>query len=119
MPGTQARRSRHLPAAALLASLALLADLIAAPVATAAPRTWYVGAHASGGGSCASPDAISIQAAVDMAQSGDTVHVCAGMYFLDAEVSVPKHLLFEGDGAATTILDGKSRHRIFNAIPCR
>ncbi len=36
MPGTQTRRSRRLPAAALLASLALLADLIAAPVATAA-----------------------------------------------------------------------------------
>lgn len=115
MTGTLTRRSRRLPATVLLANFALLAGLVAAPAATAAPRTWYVALSGSGGGSCASPDYNDIQAAVNAAARGDTIHVCAGTYAPSARIQIKTDLAFVGDGADTTILDGGSAHGILRA----
>ncbi len=100
----------------LLAGVALLASLVAAPVAVAnGVITLYVG-PGGGSGPCDDPVYGDIQAAVDHAASGDTVHICAATYNLSATVMVPQvALFFEGDGASTTYIDGGSAHRLFSS----
>ena len=115
MPEQSWRSPRLLRTTSVLASLALLAGLAAAPAASAAPRTWYVAASGSGSGGCAHPDFTTIQPAVSAATAGDTIHVCAGTYTLGATITVTRDLAFVGDGAASTILDGGSAHRILDA----
>ena len=117
MHGSFTRSPRPLRAASVLASLALLAGLVAAPSATAAPRTWYVGPAGSGGGSCAHPDYNAIAGAVAVASSGDTVHICAWTYTLSATVNIPVDLAFVGDGPGVTIVDGASKYQIMYAYP--
>ena len=46
----------------------------------------------------------SIQAAVDAAQAGDTVRVAAGTY--TERITVPRSLTIEGEGMASSTLDG-------------
>ena len=70
---------------------------------------------ATGGGSCRAPDYNDLQAAVTAAPAGVTIHVCPGTYALSAEVVATKDLNLVGEGAATTILDGGSAHRILSA----
>jgi predicted outer membrane repeat protein len=95
----------------------LLPALIGAPPVAAAPVTLYVAltptVTSPGGGSCASPDYNTIQAAVTAAASGDTVHICAGTYALTGTVTFYKTLTFVGDGAATTIIDGGGTVQLF------
>ena len=106
-------------AVSLLSGLALIAGLAWAPFVSAAPMTWYVALTptASGGGSCAHPDYNTIQGAIAVAVTGDTVHICAGTYSLTtSSITVPsgKDLTFEGDGAASTFIDGTHSYQIFS-----
>lgn len=77
------RRAALLPAVAIGA---LLATTVAAPALAAPPlTTWYVAPGGpvpteAVGGSCATPDTGSIQAAVDLSGPGDTIIVCDGTY---------------------------------------
>jgi hypothetical protein len=77
-----------LTVAALLAAIAPAAAASpAAPAAGTSAATWYVapggplpGPTQAAGGSCATPDRGSIQAAVDASGRGDTIIVCDGVY---------------------------------------
>ena len=86
---------------------------------SAPPGTLYVAQSpaADSGGSCSDPDFNDIQSAVDAAAAGATVHICAGTYDLGATIEVSRALTLEGDGAATTILDGGGVRRILDAYP--
>ncbi len=98
----------------VLGSAALLATLVAAPVAANGVTTRYVALTpvATGGGSCAQPDYNTIQDAVNAANPGDTIRICAGTYGGGTWVGT-ENLSFVGDGAATTILDGGGGSRLF------
>ena len=87
--------------------LAMLASLAAVAPARAAGIQWNVGA------SCDHSD--DIQAAVNAATSGDTIHICTGLYGLTASIHITKDLAFVGDGAAATTLDGAGSVRILDA----
>lgn len=71
------------------------------------------------GTSCASPGYIGVpgaQAAMDAANSGDTIHLCAGTWNTadttnNAGFEVDKALTIEGDSQTQTILDGSGRTR--------
>ncbi len=101
-------------AIALLAGVALLASLVAAPVAVAnGVTTRYVG-PGGGTGGCLTPTYGTIADAVSAASTGGTIHTCADTYNLTAPVTIGQALLtFEGDGAATTMVDGGSAHGLF------
>lgn len=103
---SSARTPRARGVISLLAGFALLASLAAAPMVRAA-STLYVG-PGGGSGACASPAYSAIQAGVNAAIAGDTIHVCAATYNLVAAISVPVNLTFEGDGAVSTIIDGSN-----------
>ena len=105
-----------LTATALLAGL-----LVGTPSAVRAADVYYV-AHdgVSYSGACASADFSTdddgydsdddaISAAVDTADNGDTIHICAGTYQLDSTIFVYYPVTFVGDGATKTILDGGTR----------
>jgi hypothetical protein len=105
-----------LTATALLAGL-----LVGTPSAVRAADVYYV-AHdgVSYSGACASADFSTdddgydydddaISAAVDTADNGDTIHICAGTYQLDSTIFVDYPVTFVGDGATETILDGGAR----------
>lgn len=102
-----------------IAALVVVTLLPASP-ARAVPSTWYVNgskASAGAGGSCASPDFIDLVAAVEDGdvQSGDTLHVCKGLYRLSAPLDLDgenKNLTFVGDGKTKTTLDGRNLDRI-------
>ena len=106
MPASRSRLT------ALLAGAALLAGLATAPAVHAA-STLYVGLGGGPGG-CASPAYTTIAGAVAAAVDGDTIHICAGQYALDATVAVAVDLSFVGDGASTTVIDGGSSVRLFD-----
>jgi hypothetical protein len=82
-------------------------------VSAVAAATHYVAASGSvgDGSSCASPSYVGathapIQAALNAANSGDTVHVCSGTYAITTRLEITKTLTLTGDGATTTTLDG-------------
>ena len=116
---------KHLRPFPLLGLLAIvLMSLI--PVAASRPDsahatggTLYVSASGSvgGGTSCASPDFVgatntAIQAALNAASSGNTVHICEGTYSVSTRLEVTKSLTIEGDGANLSTLDGLSTTQI-------
>ena len=118
---TRRRTSSRPRAIALLAGIALLASLVAAPAAVLAdaPTTLFVapdGDPSHTGADCATAKHSDIASAVAQAFSGDTIHVCTGVYVLASTVMVSQvALFFEGDGASATIVDGGSAHRLFSA----
>jgi hypothetical protein len=96
-------------------TLGLIATFVTAPVpALAAPGAIrYVAATGTvgNGTSCASPGFVgatgtAIQAAIDAANSGDAIRICAGIYSISTRLEVAKSLTIEGDGASVTTLDG-------------
>ncbi len=96
-------------------TLGLIATFVAAPVpAHAAPGAIrYVAATGTvgNGTSCASPGFVgatgtAIQAAINAANSGDAIRVCAGTYSIGTRLEVTKSLTIEGDGANVSTLDG-------------
>ena len=95
--------------------LALLSTVVSTPMPVqAAPSAIrYVSATGTvgSGTSCASPGFVgssgtAIQAAIDAANSGDAVRICAGTYSISTRLEVAKSLTIEGDGASVTTLDG-------------
>ena len=85
------------------------------------PGTYYVALTptATGGHTCAAPDFNTIAAAVAAANANptfNTIHVCAGTYNLSARVNPNYDLAFIGDGAGSTILDGRGLNQIIYAI---
>jgi hypothetical protein len=98
----------------VVATLGLFATVIALPVpAQAVSVTRYVAATGSvgTGASCASPGFVganntAIQAAMNAAASGDTIHICTGTYSISTRLEVTKSLTIEGDGANLSTLDG-------------
>jgi hypothetical protein len=99
----------------LIGTLALLSTVLSVPMPVqAAPSAIrYVSATGTvgDGTSCASPGFVgatgsAIQAAINAASSGDSVHVCAGTYSISSRLDVAKSLTIRGDGASVTTLDG-------------
>ena len=99
----------------LIGTLALLSTVLSVPMPVqAAPSAiHYVSATGAvgDGTSCASPGFVgatstAIQAAINAASSGDSVHVCAGTYSISSRLDVAKSLTIRGDGASVTTLDG-------------
>jgi hypothetical protein len=95
--------------------IALLSTVFSTPMPVqAAPGAIrYVSATGTvgSGASCASPGFVgatgsAIQAAIDAANSGDAVRICAGTYSISTRLEVAKSLTIEGDGASVTTLDG-------------
>lgn len=103
-----------------LAALALLASVLAtSDMARAAATTHYVAATGSVGAnsSCSSPGyvgatEVSIQAAINAASSGDTIHVCAGTYAISPRLTIAKSLTFRGASVDTSVLDGGGSSQI-------
>ncbi len=115
MPEIQTRSTLRLRVLAAVGSLLIVGSLGAPiPVAVAGGgSTRYVG-------SCGSPTYGTIALAVAAAASGDTIHICGGAamspvtYSLSATVTVTQgSLMFEGDGASATIVDGGSALQLF------
>ena len=95
----------------LIGTLTLLS--VPMPVQAAPSAIRYVSATGTvgDGTSCASPGFVgatgsAIQAAINAASSGDSVHVCAGTYSISSRLDVAKSLTIRGDGASVTTLDG-------------
>ena len=95
--------------------IALLSTVLSTPMPVqAAPgAVRYVSATGTvgSGTSCASPGFVgssgtAIQSAIDAANSGDAVRICAGTYSISTRLEVAKSLTIEGDGASVTTLDG-------------
>jgi predicted outer membrane repeat protein len=97
----------------ILLTFALLVGLV--PVASAVEvTTRYVG-PGGGTGACEAPAYTTIQAAVDAAAAGDTIHLCPGTHTPGSQVAVAtNNLTFAGDSAATTTVDGGGTTRLFN-----
>jgi len=85
---------------------------IASPVSAVGTTRYVASTGAVGAGtSCASPGYVgathaSIQTAMNAANSGDTIHVCAGTYSISTRLEITKTLTLRGAGASSTILDG-------------
>ncbi len=93
-----------------------------APAFAVDPVTYYVAQSGSpaatpgDGTDCAAPDYVenpagsdhaAIQAAIDIANSLDTIYICPGTYEIGTTLNLGVDALtLEGDSAATTILDG-------------
>lgn len=99
----------------------LLLTAVAVPAASvqATAGTFYVAATGSVGSgvSCGSPDFVGttgtvIQAALDAASTGNTVHICTGTYSIGTRLEVTKSLTIEGDGPSETTLDGLGSKQI-------
>jgi len=118
---TQTRPFARRALSALTATALLAGLLVGTPSAVRAGTIYYV-AHdgVSYSGACASADYATddvgnnsdddaIMDAVTAADSGDTIHICAGTYQLDDTIVVDFPLTFVGDGATKTILDGGAR----------
>lgn len=106
MDGLQIRRI--FPKAAIVALL-LLVNVPNPTVAQAVSLTVNAAAGTIvTGASCPNPRTSAVyktvQAAVDCAEPGDSITVAAGTYF--ENVSVEKDLSLQGEGAATTIING-------------
>ena len=84
---------------ASVSALGLGAALVALPgAASAATAEWVSTAPAvDGGTSCASPGFNSVQAAVDAAATNATIHVCAGTYV--EQVQITKSVKLVGTGS--------------------
>jgi hypothetical protein len=85
--------------------------LVISPVSQpASARTWYVTADGNG-------DAPTIQAAIDSADTDDTVLVGYGTYFENLELS--KSLTLRSvSGPETTVIDGGRRNRVLTIRQC-
>lgn len=97
------------------------------PAAASSHSTVYVGDEVAigGGGSCASPDLstldaadnIAIQTAISLVSADDddeldTVYLCPGTFTLTATLEAASAIRLTGASAATTILDGAGIHQI-------
>lgn len=97
------------------------------PAAASSHSTLYVGDEVAigGGGSCASPDLstidaadnIAIQTAISLITADnddelDTIHLCPGTFTLAATLEAASDIRLTGGSAATTILDGAGSHQI-------
>jgi pectin methylesterase-like acyl-CoA thioesterase len=82
-----------------VSALALGATLIALPTAASASTAEWVSTAPAvlGGNSCASPSFNSVQAAVDEAATNATIHVCAGTYV--EQVQITKTVKLVGTGS--------------------
>lgn len=96
--------------------IALFAGLMVAPAAASAATQWVALTGSAGANtSCASPGYIGVPAVenviLNVASSGDTIHLCAGTWDLSETASggfqaIDKSLTFEGSGQGETIIDG-------------
>jgi hypothetical protein len=89
------RRLAPIAALTVGALLATIAPAAAAPAGTTPTTTWYVApggpTPTQSGGSCATPDFGSIQAAIDASGPGDTIVVCDGTYRQTAIIEGSAH----------------------------
>ncbi len=97
----------------LIAWAGLPGALYSAPAAT----TWYVGGGGNDSNTCTSPahPCAHVQAAIDKAASGDTIIIAAGVYLEQLSIS-DKDLTLNGQGAASTILDGDQADIVLDII---
>ncbi|MEM9478473.1 MAG: right-handed parallel beta-helix repeat-containing protein, partial [Verrucomicrobiota bacterium] len=56
----------------------------------------------------------TVQAAVNAAEEGCTVHIADGTYQQGAEIFVTKSLTLQGDGSISTTLDGNNAYRVID-----
>ena len=105
-------------AIALLAGVALLASLVAAPVVVAnGVTTRYVG-PGGGTGGCLTPTYGTIADAVSAASTGDTIHTCADTYNLTAPITIGTFSAHTGE-VGGAILTDTGDVTVTNSIPAQ
>ncbi|MDT4976887.1 MAG: hypothetical protein QOG98_2645, partial [Pseudonocardiales bacterium] len=97
---------RALTITAIGAVLAATAVVISAPAQAIGPTTIRVDTGGINAPTCggATQQCLTIQYAIDKANSGDTVQVAAGTY--NEIVTIAKGINLQGAGAADTFIDG-------------
>ena len=63
-------------------------------------------------GDCSSSPCLTIEYALDQAQSGDSIHVSEGTY--NVNLSITKDITIAGQGMSQTLLDGSQSGRVIN-----
>lgn len=115
-------RKRFLSA---LTAIALAAGMtVATSTSSQATITadFFVGADtatAGDGGSCDTPDfvgATGVQAAINNANSGGTIYLCAGTFAVSTPITVNKNITITGSGMLDTILDGMGTTQILRVL---
>jgi hypothetical protein len=86
-------------------------SLYSAPEAT----IWYVAPGGSDASACtsAAQPCEHIQAAINKAASGGTINIAAGAYIEELSIT-DKNLSLNGQGAASTFLDGGQLYRVLS-----
>lgn len=84
----------------------------------AGSSTCGVGEGCNSGNCCLLPAATGatkgLQEAIDLAQSGATLTLCAGNWILSSTVVIGKNLTLVGAGAGATVLDGNNAVRVLH-----
>ncbi|CAG0936620.1 hypothetical protein TFLX_05501 [Thermoflexales bacterium] len=97
-------------------ALALLAALPRSGYSAPQATTRYVSPGGGDGNDCLTPDTPCehIREAISRSASGDIVNIAAGTYVEDNLQIEDKSLTLQGQGAATTIIDGDGQERVLN-----
>jgi len=110
---SQHRAARLLRLIAIGLSLAVLAALPRLGYSAPEAITRYVVPGGADGNDCLTPASACehIQAAIDKSDSGDTINIAPGIYLENLEIT-DKSVTLQGQGFATTIVDGSNQDRV-------
>ena len=88
-------------------------------IIVAADKLYVLSAHEAGNVMCVTDDYLTIQQAVDVAQSGETIVVSDGTYSENVKVNMPHIAIQSENGADKTTVQAKKLQTIHDArIKC-